>query len=80
MAQTLLGVIYDVKTLAPRAVVQPHDDSHLDGRHVGKGQAMAVILASACAGLTVTEAAYKAIRLRTGREPPSLDQVHSQGL
>jgi hypothetical protein len=73
----LLGVIYDIKTLAPRAVVHPDDDSHLDGRHVGKGQAMAIIPAAQCAGLSVTEAAYMAIRLRTGRDPPPMDQIHA---
>ncbi len=75
MGKTLLGVIYDKQTLAPRAVVDPHDDSHLDGRHVGKGQAMAIIQAQECAGLSVTEAAYLAIRKHTGREPPPSDQV-----
>jgi hypothetical protein len=39
---------------------------------------MAIIQANQCAGLDVTEAAYKAIRLRTGREPPPMDQVHAE--
>jgi hypothetical protein len=77
MVQTLRAAIYDIKTLAPRAWVVPHDDSHLDGRHVGPGQAMAIIQANQVAGLDVTQAAYKAIRLRTGREPPPMDQVHA---
>jgi hypothetical protein len=75
MGKTLLGVIYDTHTLAPRAVVDPHDDSHLDGRHVGQGQAMVTVLAQLYAGVSVTEAAYAAIRLKTGREPPPMDQV-----
>jgi hypothetical protein len=77
MPQTLRAAIYDIKTLAPRTWVVPHDDSHLDGRHVGPGQAMAIIQANQVAGLDVTEAAYKAIRLRTGREPPPMDQVRA---
>jgi hypothetical protein len=87
MSQTLIGVIYDQKTLAPRRVVFPHADSHLDGRHAGKGEATAIISAASfgCTviagqyflppGKTSTDLAYHAVRLHTGREPPPLHEI-----
>ncbi len=79
MARTLMGVVYDVKTLAVRRYILPDDDIELmDGKHVPlPGEAMTFApLASGCD----VDAAIAAIRLATGREPPTLEQIHTRGL
>src|SRR6266852_5891643 len=79
MAQTLMGVVYDARTLAIRRIIVPDDDAELaDGMHVPlPGEAMTT--APRVYGLDV-DAAIAAIRLATGREPPTLEQIQAQGL
>jgi hypothetical protein len=79
MAKTLIGVIYDATTLAVRRIIVPDDDAALtNGTHKPlHGEAMT--LAHRTNGLDV-DAAIAAVRLATGREPPTLDEIHAQGL
>ncbi len=79
MAKTLMGVVYDTMTLAVRRIIVPDDDATLtDGTHKPmRGEAMT--LAHRVHGLDVN-AAITAVRLATGREPPTLEQIHAQGL
>lgn len=65
MTKSLVGVIYDKKTLAVRRIVLPDADHQLS-LHVGKGEALATgprheghSLKQACA----------IVRRKTGREP-----------
>lgn len=66
--QLLIGVVYDLATLAIKRVIVPHDDDHLrDGRHVGLGEGLAVGLRAFGTG---DDAVRTIIRTKTGREPP----------
>ena len=78
-ARTLMGVVYDVKTLALRRYIFPDDDIELtNGTHIPlPGEAMT--LALLINGSDVN-AAIAAIRLATGCEPPTLEQIRTQGL
>jgi hypothetical protein len=79
MATALMGVVYDARTLAIRRIIVPDDDADLtNGTHSPMpGEVMT--LAHRTNGLDV-DAAIAAIKLATGREPPTLDEIHAQGL
>lgn len=79
MAKTLYAIIYDTRTLALRRRIFPDDDAQLsNGVHAPlSGETMIVVPLT---GGTEVRHAIDAIRLSTGREPPSLEQIHAQGL
>ncbi len=72
-----MGVVYDQRTLAPQRVIVPDDDGALfDGRHLVRGEAMAtMLLLDASSFANPDEAARAAVRLATGREPPSAADI-----
>ena len=78
MAKTLAGLVYDTRTLALRRIIIADDDSHLGTIHKA-GQFEAMIHHPLNKGLhwsTISDS----IRLHSGREPPTLDQIHALGL
>lgn len=79
MAKTLMGVVYDARTLAVRRIIYPDDDAALkNGTHrLLPGEAMT--LHHMVNGRDVN-AAIAAVRLATGREPPTLEQIRAQNL
>lgn len=79
MAKTLMGVVYDTRTLAVRRIIYPDDDAALKNgtHHLLPGEAMT--LHQTLNGRDV-KAAINAVRLATGREPPTLEKVRDQRL
>lgn len=78
MSQTLVGIVYDKRTLALRRIIVPDDDAALGTAHK-PSQNEELIRHPRHKGWGL-DAAIDAIRLHSGREPPTLEMIHAQGL
>lgn len=73
------GVVYDAQTLALRIVISPENPKALfDGTHkADPGHILCTIPRSEVEGMSLHELGRHAIRKHTGREPPTMQEVHT---